>query len=218
MDNLELWKKVSQAPDWALKPIEAGRLKGKTDINPTWRNMCMTEQFGICGIGWKYTIDKTWTNELASGEIVCFAQVSVYIKVKDTWSDAITSIGGDMLIEKNKNGLQANDECYKMAITDALGKSYAMLGVAANTYAGTKYNRDKTGQQQTSQPAPAFPKLAALKRELDIGIKAGYQTAIEGWLNQEQLDLAVVTEAEAEKALQRLISVRGTFKKDIKNG
>lgn len=92
----------------------------------------------------------------------------------------------------------------------------AMLGLASEE--DDDGNEASKSTKSTSQPVPAFPKLAALKRELDIGIKAGYQTAIEGWLNQEQLDLAVVTEAEAEKALQRLISVRGTFKKDAKHG
>ena len=37
-DNcLELYDKIRQVPDNAKKTISAGRLKGKTDINPMWR-------------------------------------------------------------------------------------------------------------------------------------------------------------------------------------
>jgi hypothetical protein len=58
MNNLENWKKVSTPPAWAKKNISDGRMKGMTDINPQWRLMAMTETYGVCGIGWKYTIDR----------------------------------------------------------------------------------------------------------------------------------------------------------------
>jgi hypothetical protein len=159
-ENLKLWNKVSKAPDWALKPIQGGRLTGKTDINPMWRNMCMTENFGMCGIGWKYVIDKTWTIDVSTGETMCFVQLSLFVKVDNQWSDAIQTIGGDMLLEKEKASMHANDDCFKMAITDALGKAFAMLGVAANIYAGTKYNRIGADDPQPSAPKAATPPLA----------------------------------------------------------
>lgn len=33
----DVYEKLRKAPAWALRPIQAGRLKGKTDINPQWR-------------------------------------------------------------------------------------------------------------------------------------------------------------------------------------
>lgn len=130
------WKKLAQPPKWALKEIQAGRLKGKSDINPQWRYMAMTEVFGVVGVGWKYTIDKTWTENGADNELLVFVQVSVFVKINDTWSDAIPGLGGSTLVTKEKNGMYNNDEAYKMAVTDALSTALKMLGVAADIYMG----------------------------------------------------------------------------------
>ena len=56
MDNLTIYNEVRNVPDSAKRRIEAGRLKGKTDINPMWRIKALTETFGPCGFGWKYVI------------------------------------------------------------------------------------------------------------------------------------------------------------------
>ena len=53
MENMAIYEAVRKAPDNALKAIQAGRLKGKTDINPMWRIKALTEQFGPVGFGWK---------------------------------------------------------------------------------------------------------------------------------------------------------------------
>ena len=45
MDNMEIYEKVRSVPENAKRKIEAGRLKGKTDINPMWRIKTLTEQF-----------------------------------------------------------------------------------------------------------------------------------------------------------------------------
>lgn len=54
MDNLELYNRVRSVPEEAKKAITAGRTKGFTDINPMWRIKKLTEEFGVCGIGWYY--------------------------------------------------------------------------------------------------------------------------------------------------------------------
>lgn len=146
MDNLSLWKSLEKPPEAALKKITGGRMSGKTDINPQWRYLAITEQLGPCGVGWKYTIDKLWTEDGPEGVKMCFAMVSLYIKQKDIWSDAIPGTGGNMLIAKEKDGLRASDEGYKMAITDALSVCLKMVGVASAIYMGqwdgSKYTTD----------------------------------------------------------------------------
>lgn len=136
MSNTEIWKKFSRPPEAALKPIMAGRLSGKTDINPQWRMLAMTEAFGPCGIGWKYQIDKVWTEPGSDGIVFSFVQISVFIKVEGQWSDAIPGIGGNKLIDKERNGMHSNDEGHKMALTDALSVAFKALGVAADIYSG----------------------------------------------------------------------------------
>ncbi len=143
MDNLELYNKLSRPPAEALKTIAAGRLKGKSDINPQWRYKAMTEAFGPCGSGWRYTIDRQWTEKGAGDEVMAFVNVSVYVRTAEGWSEAIPGTGGSMLVAKEKNGPYNSDEAFKMATTDALSVALKFLGVAAAIYAGewdgTKY-------------------------------------------------------------------------------
>lgn len=56
MENMSIYDQARKVPQDAIKPIQAGRLKGFSDINPMWRIKKMTEMFGPCGIGWYYEI------------------------------------------------------------------------------------------------------------------------------------------------------------------
>lgn len=158
MNAIEIYKSLSRPPATALRQIMAGNLKGKTDINPQWRYESMTEKFGLVGIGWKYEIQKLWSENGAKGEVLAFAQVSVFIRNADTkeWSDPIVGIGGSKLVNAFNAGLQSNDEGYKMAVTDAFSTSLKMLGVAADIYAGrwdgSKYKDTPQEQQQSAAP------------------------------------------------------------------
>lgn len=157
MDNMELYEKVRKCPDNALRQIQAGRLKGKSDINPMWRIKVLTENFGACGIGWYYDITRQWLETGANGEISAFCNIDLYIKVGDEWSKPIQGTGGSAFIAKEKNGLYTSDESYKMALTDALSVACKALGFAADVYwnadGQTKYDRQQnTGNQQTQQP------------------------------------------------------------------
>lgn len=130
------WDLLARPPQTALKQIKGGRLSGMTDINPQWRYKAMHDVYGPCGIGWKYSIYRTWTEQGAAGQVFMFAQVSVAIKSGDEWSDSIPGIGGSMLLESQKGSLHHNDEAVKMAVTDALSVALKMLGVGADIYMG----------------------------------------------------------------------------------
>src|SRR5512137_1658159 len=93
----EIWDKLSKPPATALKKIEAGRLKGKSDINPQWRYQAMTELFGPCGIGWKFTVEKLWTEPAPDNQVFAFANIHLFIKRETDWSCPIPGNGGSML-------------------------------------------------------------------------------------------------------------------------
>ena len=142
-----------------------GRLKGKTDINPQWRYEVMTEVYGPCGTGWKFSVDRLWTEPGVNGVVFVFAQISLQVKEGVDWSAPIPGIGGNQLVEKEKEGLHNNDEAYKMAITDALSTATKMLGVAADIYAGlwggSKYiDRTPGPANKTSAKAAEKPQAA----------------------------------------------------------
>lgn len=156
MDNLIIYNAVRVVPPDAQREIKGGRLSGKTDINPMWRIKALTEQFGPCGIGWKYSIEKQWTEAGAGGEISAFCNILLYIKADGEWSDGIPGTGGSAFVAKEKGGLYTSDECYKMALTDALSVACKALGVAADVYwqkDATKY----TGRpEEPPKPAPQY--------------------------------------------------------------
>jgi len=134
MSNLDLYNKVRVVPQEAKKPIQGGRLKGMTDINPMWRIKVLTEQFGPCGKGWYYLIRQKKIEEGANGEKVAFVDIELFVKYGDEWSQPIYGTGGSSFIAKERNGLYTNDECFKMALTDALGVAMKSLGIGADVY------------------------------------------------------------------------------------
>lgn len=161
MGNLDLYNKLKVVPNEAIKPIQNGRLKGKSDINPMWRIRTMTEHFGVCGVGWKYVITKQWT-ETYGTETKAYCNIDLFVKVDGQWSDAIQGTGGSSEVTMERNGSYVSDECYKMALTDALSVAMKALGVGADIYFekgkqtmdySSKYdmqeNLTKTQQQET---------------------------------------------------------------------
>lgn len=182
--NLELYEKVRKVPQNAQKPIQAGRLKGMTDINPMWRIKTLTEQFGICGIGWYPEIVREWIEPVnGSNDVVANVEIKLYIKVDGEWSKGIAGIGGSKLASTEKNGLYINDECYKSALTDAISVACKELGIGADVYWNkdtTKYNDVKVENfnnepkkaQTKSEPKKAKDPLDEMTMEQKIdGIK-----------------------------------------------
>lgn len=187
MNNLEIWGKLQNTPEEAKKTIVAGRLRGFTDINPMFRFKRLTETFGPCGIGWKYTIDNLWL-EPAGEEIKAFCQVSLYYKVDGTWNGPVPGLGGSSFIAKEKSGPYANDECYKMALSDAIGTACKALGMSADVYFAkdpTKYDAapknqrergpDGSDSESGTQPPPYTPpKCTVCGKEItDVKFKSG---------------------------------------------
>lgn len=161
MDNMSIYEAARECPQDALKPITAGRLKGKSDINPMWRIKKLTEIFGACGIGWYYTIDKQWI-ECSEKENAAFCNISLYVKADGEWSKPIIGTGGSMFVAQEKNGAYTSDEAFKMALTDAISVACKALGFAADVYwntDSTKYNRQAA--QPAQQPIPAQAKQPA---------------------------------------------------------
>lgn len=149
MENLELYNRCRVVPNEAQKPIGAGRLKGMTDINPMWRIQKLTELFGPCGIGWKYTIEREWIESGADGVVAAFMDISLYYKHNGEWSEAIPGTGGSSFVAKETNRLYTSDECYKMALTDAISVATKALGMGADIYwekGRTKYDPGPTSK------------------------------------------------------------------------
>lgn len=146
MGNMDIYNAVSAVPGSAQKRITGGRLNGMTDINPMWRIRELTELFGPCGIGWKYKIVREWLETANTGEVGAFVDIELQYRITldADWSEPIPGTGGSKFVAAEKgNNLRASDECYKMALTDAISVACKALGFGADIYweAGrTKYN------------------------------------------------------------------------------
>ena len=149
MDNMDIWGKVESTPKEAQKEIGAGRLKGFTDINPMWRFKRLTELFGPCGIGWKYEITEKHIVPGANGEAKAFVDILLYYKWNGEWSEGVPGTGGSSLVSAEKNGLYTNDECYKMALSDAIGTACKALGMSADIYFSKDRSKYTTAQDAT---------------------------------------------------------------------
>lgn len=145
-DNRALWNRVASVPAEAKKPITGGTMNGKTDINPMWRLRTLTEVFGPCGSGWRYSIDRVW-NETVGDQVMCFAQVSISYREEGEWSDPVPGIGGNTLLKNNR----PSDEGYKMAVTDAISVCCKALGIGSDVYwqgGESKYEAQEEPAQQ----------------------------------------------------------------------
>lgn len=160
MDNLTIYNEVRNVPDSAKRRIEAGRLKGKTDINPMWRIKALTEKFGPCGFGWKYVITDKRLEQGANGEIAAFLDIDLFVKADGVWSDAIPGTGGSAFVVKEKNGPYTSDECFKMALTDAISVACKALGFGADVY--WEADRSKYDKPESKQEAPVLCECCGL--------------------------------------------------------
>lgn len=176
-DNLRIYNAVRAVPKEAQKQIMGGRLKGFTDINPQWRIKTLTEQFGVCGFGWKYEIEKQWYEETRTdnvSELTAHVKINLYVKDGEQWSAPIPGIGGSMLIAKEKSGLYVDDECYKKALTDAISVACKALGFGADVYWDkdrTKYdqrNSGSTDKKKTAAETPNRDKVFAICQEKGV--------------------------------------------------
>ena len=149
MDNLRLYNAWRAVPQEAQKPIEAGRLKGKTDISPMWRIKVLTEMFGPVGLGWYYEITDKRIEQGAGDEKAAFVDIALYIKENGEWSKPIVGTGGSGFINLEKETrLYTNDEAFKMALTDAISVSCKALGIAADIY----FSKDRTKYSLAEDP------------------------------------------------------------------
>ena len=195
-ENLDIYNAVRNVPADAKRAIRGGRLNGKTDINPMWRIKTLTEHFGPCGIGWSYEITKQWMETGHGGEIAAFCNINLYVCVDGEWSRAIPGTGGSAFVASESKGLYTSDECYKMALTDALSVACKALGFGADVYweaDSAKYDvRPATRRAAAPAPAPAPAPAEEVDQELEIAIadlKAAKSRAEVGEINKRYREI-----------------------------
>ena len=202
MNNMDIYEAVREVPEEAKKTIRGGRLNGMTDINPMWRIKTLTEQFGMCGVGWWYYITDRWVEEVGDKR-TANVEIELRVKVDGEWSQPVVGVGGSMLLDQQKSGAYVNDECYKMALTDAISVACKALGMGADVYwdaDSTKYN-DVKREMNEAEAKPISKVHAemltnkATKLGIDVASKYG------------KASISELTEAEFGRAMNALASM-----------
>ena len=170
-NNLEFYDRLRSVPTEAKREITSGPLKGFTDINPMWRIKALTELFGPYGMGWKVEILNKWL-QVGTGarDVKAFVDINLYYKYNGEWSEAIPGTGGSSFISAKDGETVSNDDCFKMALTDAISVASKLIGVGADVYFekdATKYteklpetgnlpeinmNPEREGQEEPTLP------------------------------------------------------------------
>lgn len=169
MQNMQIYEALRNVPENAQKPIQAGRLKGMTDINPMWRIKALTELFGPCGMGWNLINQRMQLIPVeGTGEILCIYEVDLIYKVDGEWSAPVHGIGGNKIAIKEQKGLYADDEGVKKAYTDAIGSACKMIGCAADVYWEKDTTKYSAAMQNVDIEGKPDTNAAIWKAETDI--------------------------------------------------
>ncbi len=133
-DNLRIWNALAKTDPAHTKGFKrAGGFQG-TALKPIWVEKQLTELFGPCGVGWG--IDEPSFRLVEAGdELMVYCTVAGWY-VEDGKRATVYGVGGDKVISKNKFGLQADDEAFKKACTDATGNAFKHVGVGADIHMG----------------------------------------------------------------------------------
>lgn len=186
MEKMEFWNKYKSVPANALKDFNNGKFSG-TDINTIWRMQCLTETFGMCGIGWYYEIKRLWTEQVES-DVFAFAEIELYVKVDNEWSKGISGTGGNKLARATSSGkVSTSDEAYKMAVTDAFGVACRNLGIGADVY----WANDKTKYTQEQEPLKQELVDEANRMKIELSKVAQYYKKTVACLTNEELAEAI---------------------------
>jgi hypothetical protein len=218
-DNLEFWNALKRTDPKATKPFQRpGGFRG-TQIDPAWRLQMMTEVFGPVGKGWGYE-QLEWT----IAERMVFICCRVWYIDPHTGEKYFTGPqwGGTEMVRRNRDGTERpDDECFKMSMTDAIGKCMLQVGLAADIYLGqfddSKY-REESEVFYTVKSNPDLQPPAIEKFEADLKEKLAAVADLEALddLWRSGINIRIREIGSVDKAAQnRMISAFSQKKNEI---
>ena len=167
-DNMRFYEAARTVPQEARKAIQAGRLKGMTDVNPMYRIKRLTEIFGPCGLGWWYIIkDERIVDDEITGQRAAFVDIDLYYRdpASGEESHAIPGTGGAAFVARESKGPYLSDECFKMALTDAISVAAKAIGVAADVY----WEKDRTKYSAAPTTGSEPPRTGSTEAARAVG-------------------------------------------------
>jgi hypothetical protein len=133
--NKEFWERVKKTDPKRVKPITGKQYKGNSP-QPYYMVERMTEEFGMCGIGWGINILNERMERLTENDVLHVAVVELWY-VHEGKNGSITQVGQTKAAYKTNAGSMLIDEdAPKKSVTDALTKCMSYLGFAGDIFSG----------------------------------------------------------------------------------
>lgn len=191
-DNLRFYAPNAEPPKEACKGFTREGGYSGTDINGMWRIKALTETFGPVGFGWRTTAT-FHTETYSETDVRIYCDLLLYVKDPETreWSAPIEGYGGNSVVSVRKGKPYVNDECYKMAETDALGSACKKIGIGAKVYWDkdlSKYTIDEDGNVEVTTKTDA--EVKAERRQANAE-KAWIDT-MSGWMLTDPMVAGII--------------------------
>lgn len=218
-DNAALWNILKRTDPKATKPFQrSGGFRG-TQIDPAWRLQMMTEVFGPVGYGWGFE-QVEWT----IAERMIFICARVWISdPADRERKFYTGPqwGGTEIVRVSRDGKERpDDESFKMSMTDAIGKCFLQLGLAADIYLGQFDDSKYREESETIYTAKAkgWDDVGIKRFEKEVGEKLKAVADQDGladlWKEHVSAKAGEIKPVNKD-AHDRIIAAFATKKKDI---
>ena len=135
MDNMEFWNRAAKTDPARVKPITGKQYKGNSP-QPYYLVERMTQEFGMCGIGWGLDVLNERMERLSETDVLHVALVELWY-MQEGKRGHIQQVGQTKATYKSSKGaLVVDEDAPKKSITDAMTKCMSYLGFAGDIFSG----------------------------------------------------------------------------------
>lgn len=135
MSNREFWDRVKKTDPRRVKAITGKQYKGNSP-QPYYLVERMTEEFGMCGIGWGIRIISERMERMSDTDLLHVAHVEVWY-VKGDQRGVIEQVGQTKAAYvTSKGSLMIDEDAPKKSVTDAMTKCMSYLGFSGDIFSG----------------------------------------------------------------------------------
>lgn len=135
MSNKEFWDRVKKTDPSRVKTITGKQYKGNSP-QPYYLVERMTEEFGMCGIGWGVSIINERMERLSDTDVLHVAVVELWY-MKGDKRGSIEQVGQTKAAYMSSKGaLIVDEDAPKKSVTDAMTKCMSYLGFSGDIFSG----------------------------------------------------------------------------------
>lgn len=135
MSNREFWDKVKKTDPSRVKAITGKQYKGNSP-QPYYLVERMTEEFGMCGIGWGVDILSERMERLTETDVLHVAVVELWY-VQGDKRGTIQQVGQTKAAYMTSKGsMMVDEDAPKKSVTDAMTKCMSYLGFSGDIFSG----------------------------------------------------------------------------------